>query len=152
MKNSIKEMIKYSSMVLFSTFLGISVANAATKWSAYTYAPSVKLPSAAHLEKMASEMSDSTGGELELQANLGGSLPIKVPDIGQAVADGVIQLGFDAYFQGFIPNGDHCRLHCRYIVWMSRGNSHSSFDMLFIDCIDRCSHLQLYFLTKHSHH
>ena len=105
MKNSIREMIKYSSMVLFGTFLGISVANAATKWSAYTYAPSVKLPSAAHLEKMASEMSDATGGELELQANLGGSLPIKVPDIGQAVADGVIQLGFDAYFQGFIPTG-----------------------------------------------
>ena len=82
-------------MVLFSTFLGISVANAATKWSAYTYAPSVKLPSAAHLEKMASEMSGATGGELELQANLGGSLPIKVPDIERYESWKTLQLNFD---------------------------------------------------------
>ena len=32
-------------------------------------------------------------------------MPIKVPDIGQAVSDGVIQLAGDAYFQGFIPSG-----------------------------------------------
>tara|TARA_B100000989_G_scaffold286644_1_gene255487 strand:+ start:8263 stop:9264 length:1002 start_codon:yes stop_codon:yes gene_type:complete len=105
MKITMSGIIKYSSLALASSFLVASSAYAATKWSAYTYAPSVKLPSGAHLEDMASKMSDATGGELELQANLGGSLPIKVPDIGQAVADGIIQLGFDAYFQGFIPTG-----------------------------------------------
>ena len=96
-----------SRLLLTTLFVvGTAVTNAnADKWSLYTYAPSLKLPSAAAMDKLAAEMSDKTNGEVEFQMNLGGSLPIKVPDIGQAVSDGVIQLAGDAYFQGFIPSG-----------------------------------------------
>lgn len=103
-----KRLTKYLcviSTVAFGIVSFASISNAQTKWSAYTYAPSMKLPSAAALDKLAAELKTATDGELNLQVNLGGSLPIKVPDIGQAVADGVIQLGSDAYFQGFIPTG-----------------------------------------------
>lgn len=96
-----------SKLLLTTLFvLGTAVTSAsADKWSLYTYAPSLKLPSAAAMDKLAAEMSDKTNGEVEFQMNLGGSLPINVPDIGQAVSDGVIQFAGDAYFQGFIPSG-----------------------------------------------
>ena len=51
----------------------------ADKWSLYTYAPSLKLPSAAAMDKLAAEMSDKTNGEVEFQMNLGGSLQLKCP-------------------------------------------------------------------------
>ena len=102
-----KKLTKYLSVIstlAFGMVSFASISNAETKWSAYTYAPSMKLPSAAALDKLAGELKTATNGELDLQVNLGGSLPIKVPDIGQG-GNGVIQLGSDAYFQGFIPTG-----------------------------------------------
>ena len=99
-EKEINKIFSVISTVAFGMVSFASISNAETKWSAYTYAPSMKLPSAAALDKLAGELKTATDGELNLQVNLGGSLPIKVPDIGQAVADGVIQLGFDAYFQG----------------------------------------------------
>ena len=77
-----KRLTKYLcviSTVAFGIVSFASISNAQTKWSAYTYAPSMKLPSAAALDKLAAELKTATDGELNLQVNLGGSLPIKFP-------------------------------------------------------------------------
>ena len=51
-RNSCEELTKYLcviSTVAFGIVSFASISNAQTKWSAYTYAPSMKLPSAAAL-------------------------------------------------------------------------------------------------------
>ena len=55
-----------SKFLLTTLFVvGTAVTNAnADKWSLYTYAPSLKLPSAAAMDKLAAEMSDKTNGEV----------------------------------------------------------------------------------------
>lgn len=86
------------------------LARAATELKAYTYLPTIARPGAAGLEEMAAKLSEATGGDLTVQVNLGGSLPIKGSDITQAVGDGVIDLAGNGFFHGSVPVGGVLRL------------------------------------------
>jgi TRAP-type C4-dicarboxylate transport system substrate-binding protein len=56
------------------------------------------------------EIEKQTGGDLSMHVHVGGSLPIKVENITQAVSDGVIPVADDGYFSGNIPIGGVLRL------------------------------------------
>lgn len=82
----------------------------AETWKTYTYTPNDKIAAGAGLKKIASRIEEETGGALELQIHLGGSLPISVTDMTQAVGDGVVQFGDDVFFLGHVDIGGILRL------------------------------------------
>jgi TRAP-type C4-dicarboxylate transport system substrate-binding protein len=59
---------------------------------------------------MIERIEKETNGELKIKFHLAGSLPISVTNITSAVADGVVQLGDDGFFQGNVPIGGLLRL------------------------------------------
>jgi TRAP-type C4-dicarboxylate transport system substrate-binding protein len=59
---------------------------------------------------MIERIEKETNGELKIKFHLAGSLPINVTNITSAVADGVVQLGDDGFFQGNVPIGGLLRL------------------------------------------
>ena len=85
-------------------------AKAGTSLKAYTYLPAINKPGAAGLDRLGKEVAEKTGGDLTVQLNLGGSLPIKGSDITQAVGDGVIDIAGNGFFHGSVPVGGILRL------------------------------------------
>lgn len=73
------------------------------QWQAYTYWGSPNVVSAKGFRKLVDEIEASSGGTLKIKFNLGGSLSIAAPNINAAVADDIVQIADDAYFQGAIP-------------------------------------------------
>lgn len=71
--------------------LGLTSAAQAAPWKCYTFIPVATDPTFLAHKALAEELSKASGGHIEMNCFLGGSLPIKSNTIVQAVADGVIQ-------------------------------------------------------------
>jgi TRAP-type transport system periplasmic protein len=82
-----------------------ATAVAAENWKAYTYLPNGKLAGALGHQRIIEAVEQASGGELKIQLNLAGSLPIAATDITQAVADNIVQFGDDGFFLGNITIG-----------------------------------------------
>jgi TRAP-type C4-dicarboxylate transport system substrate-binding protein len=78
-------------------------ARAATTWDAYVYNPVSTQIAVMGVQRLVDAMKQKTNGELLITMHLGGSLPINVTNITQAVSDGVVQLADDGFATGNIP-------------------------------------------------
>jgi TRAP-type C4-dicarboxylate transport system substrate-binding protein len=83
---------------------------AGTDWTYYTYVPAATLAGARGANRMIEEVEKATKGDLKIDYHIAGSLPINSTNITQAVADGIIQVGDDGFYQGNIPIGGILRL------------------------------------------
>ena len=83
---------------------------AATTWKAYTYNPVSTTSGAQGFKRIIDAIEKETNGELKIQMHLGGSLPIKVTDITQAVGDRVVEFADDGFFVGSVTIGGVIRL------------------------------------------
>src|SRR5579875_2522369 len=85
-------------------------AQAETDWSYYSYVPAATLAGARGAHRMIDEVEKATKGDLKIEHHLAGSLPISATNITQAVADGIVQIGDDGFYQGNVPIGGILRL------------------------------------------
>ena len=83
---------------------------AATTWKAYIYNSAITTTAAQGFQRICDAIAQETNGELKIQMHLGGSLPIKVTDITQAVGDRVVEMGADGFFLGAVTIGGVLRL------------------------------------------
>lgn len=88
----------------------LPAAAQAQTWTAYTYNPVATVPPAKSLYKLGEDMEKGSNGQLVIKTHLGGSLPIQVTNITQAVSDNVVQFADDGFFQGNVPIGGVMRL------------------------------------------
>ena len=98
-----------AAIVVAAGLLTATTSNAAD-WKAYTYTPSAKIAVGVGLQEIADQIEAETKGDVKIRIHLGGSLPIKVTDTTQAVADGIVQLADDVFFMGSVPIGGILRL------------------------------------------
>lgn len=99
-----------TSMVVLPVAINFRLARAARTFKAYTYLPSATLDGAAGMIRMFERIAQDTGGEVKVDMNLGGSLPIKGNNITQAVGQGIVQFGDDGFFAGAVPQAGALRL------------------------------------------
>jgi TRAP-type C4-dicarboxylate transport system substrate-binding protein len=85
-------------------------ARAATSWTLYTYVPAATLVPAIAYTQLTEQAEKLSNGDLQIRLHLSGSLPIQATNITQAVADGVVQMADDGFFQGNIPISGILRL------------------------------------------
>jgi TRAP-type transport system periplasmic protein len=85
-------------------------AHAAEQWRGYTYNAVATVTAVKGLNAMLDAINKETNGALTIRLNLGGTLPIAATNITQAVSDGVVQFGDDAFFVGSMPVGAIVRL------------------------------------------
>ncbi|HEX5455209.1 MAG TPA: TRAP transporter substrate-binding protein DctP [Stellaceae bacterium] len=90
--------------------VGPQPARAAAVWDMYVTNAVATTIAAKGEVAMIERIEKATNGELKIKFHLAGSLPINVTNITSAVADGVVQLGDDGFFQGNIPIGGLLRL------------------------------------------
>ena len=90
--------------------LGPASARADTAWTYYSYVPAATLAGAVGAHRIIDEVTELTKGDLKIEHHLAGSLPISATNITQAVADGIVQIGDDGFYQGNIPIGGILRL------------------------------------------
>jgi TRAP-type C4-dicarboxylate transport system substrate-binding protein len=110
---TIRPVGRRSTMLLAGSAALVPAVPAAAQvqtWTAYTYNPAATVPPAKALAKLCEDMEKATNGQLVIKSHLGGSLPIQVTNITQAVSDNVVQLGDDGFFQGNVPIGGVMRL------------------------------------------
>src|SRR5205807_64323 len=81
-----------------------------TDWDMYVTNAVATTISAQGEVAMLDRIEKETNGGLKIKFHLAGSLPINVTNITQAVADGIVQVGDDGFFQGNIPIGGLLRL------------------------------------------
>lgn len=89
---------------LAGAMIALSAA-AAENWRSYTYLPNAKLAGAEGQQRIIDAVEKAAGGELKIQFNLAGSLPIGATDITQAVADNIVQMADDGFFLGNVTIG-----------------------------------------------
>jgi TRAP-type C4-dicarboxylate transport system substrate-binding protein len=87
-----------------------ATASAETDWTGYTYLASNTSIGSQAMQDLADEFAAATGGEVKIQLNLAGALPIKAADITQSVGDGVFDIAADGFFLGTIEEGGVLRL------------------------------------------
>jgi len=97
-------------LVLVAATLHGRVAYGETVWDMYVTNAVATTITAKGEVAMIERIEKETGGELKIKFHLAGSLPINVTNITSAVADGVVQLGDDGFFQGNVPIGGLLRL------------------------------------------
>lgn len=93
-------------LVLSGTALVASLVPAqADTWKCYTYMPSPTHPAFVGLQNTAKALDKISGGKVNAQCSVGGSLPIKSDTIAQAVSDGVLNLASSGFDTGYVPVG-----------------------------------------------
>jgi len=90
--------------------LSMAPARAETVWDMYVTNAVATTITAKGEVAMIERIEKETNGDLKIKFHLAGSLPINVTNITSAVADGVVQVGDDGFFQGNIPIGGLLRL------------------------------------------
>jgi TRAP-type C4-dicarboxylate transport system substrate-binding protein len=85
-------------------------AHSETVWDMYVTNAVATTITAKGEVAMIERIEKETDGELKIKFHLAGSLPINVTNITSAVADGVVQIGDDGFFQGNVPIGGLLRL------------------------------------------
>lgn len=101
---------RHAAMAVAVAGMLLSTTVQGADWKAYTYTPSAKIVVGIGLQEIADQIEAETKGDVKIRIHLGGSLPIKVTDTTQAVADGVVQLADDVFFIGSVPIGGILRL------------------------------------------
>ncbi len=76
---------------------------AQTLWKGYTFFSATNHPDYQHLEKMANEFARLSGGKISTKVSVGGSLPIPVTAVTQAVGEGTLTFAHDGFFTGNLP-------------------------------------------------
>ena len=97
-------------LVVVAATLHGRVAYGETVWDMYVTNAVATTITAKGEVAMIERIEKETDGELKIKFHLAGSLPINVTNITSAVADGVVQLGDDGFFQGNVPIGGLLRL------------------------------------------
>lgn len=90
--------------------LAFRIAGAAQTFKAYTYLPSATNEGVIGMTQMFARLAKETQGEVNVELNLGGSLPIKGNNITQAVGQSIVQFGDDGFFAGAVPQAGALRL------------------------------------------
>jgi TRAP-type transport system periplasmic protein len=98
-----------AAMLLASVPLAAPAA-AQTTWNMYITFPVATAPNVMGLKRILAGIEKESKGALKVNLHLGGSLPIKGNNITQAVADDIVQMGDDAFFQGNVPIAGLLRL------------------------------------------
>lgn len=104
---------RWHRRILFAVSCGFAALVPATaalaqtpryEWKCYTYIPAATAPEYKSLLEMTEELKRETGGALQLNCNVGGSIPIKTATMTQAVSDDVIQFGMadSGAYSGFV--------------------------------------------------
>ena len=92
---------------LFAAVVGTggqgSAAVAADAWQAYTFWGTPTVAGSKGFRKIVDDIDQVSGGEIKSKFNLGGTLGINATNIGSAVADDIVQIADDAFYQGSIP-------------------------------------------------
>lgn len=83
--------------------LAAAPAAAADLWQAYTYWGSPTVVASKGFRKTVEDIEQASGGALKVKFNLGGTLSIAATNIASAVADDIIQVADDAFYQGTVP-------------------------------------------------
>jgi TRAP-type C4-dicarboxylate transport system substrate-binding protein len=91
-----------------NAFVGVILALApgaafADSWDAYVTFPVANVPNVQGVAAIIKDVSAASGGSLSVRLHLGGSMPINVTNITQAVSQNIIQMGDDAFFEGNVP-------------------------------------------------
>jgi TRAP-type C4-dicarboxylate transport system substrate-binding protein len=81
-----------------------------TTWNLYNTFPVATAPNVMGVQKILDTIQQQTNGALKINMHLAGSLPIKAETMTQAVADNIVQMGDDAFFQGNVPVAGLLRL------------------------------------------
>jgi len=84
-------------------------AHAAT-WKGYTYINTTQQPAWKAIDELSHKIEEISGGKITIKNSLGGSLPIRVNEITQAVGDGILQFADDMSYVGNIPMSGVIRL------------------------------------------
>lgn len=95
---------------LLALSIMMPAARAETVWDMYVTNAVATTITAKGEVAMIERIEKETNGELKIKFHLAGSLPINVTNITSAVADGIVQVGDDGFFQGNIPIGGLLRL------------------------------------------
>ena len=80
-------------------------AAAQSVWKGFTFMSASNHPDYKHLEKLAKEFTELSGGQVQTKTNVGGSLPIPTTAITQAVGEGTLTFAHDGYYTGNVPIG-----------------------------------------------
>lgn len=99
-----------AGLVVLAMFGAGGACAAETVWDMYVNQAVATTISAQGEMAMIERIEKETNGELKIKYHLAGSLPINVTTTTQAVADGVVQIADDGFFQGNIPIGGLLRL------------------------------------------
>lgn len=83
---------------------------AAETWSLYTHQSAPQFSTSVGAKNFVDAVSKATGGALDIQLHLAGTLQIAPTDITQAVSDNIVQMGDDMFFAGNVPIGGLLRL------------------------------------------
>ena len=89
--------------------LSMTPASADT-WMGYSYIPHTNIAPGAGFVRIAERLNAETDGAITAVPRLGGELPIKGPNIVQAVSDNIVQWGLTGFFAGDVPLASITRL------------------------------------------
>lgn len=96
-----------ATALAFAAITGLAHAQS---WKMYSYHPNANLPAGQGLVRITERVANETNGSIKIDNHWGGSLPIKVTDITQAVGDGAITIAADGFFAGHAPIASMLRL------------------------------------------
>lgn len=107
MRRTIHSCTRSLKAALVAAMLGTSVqgaaVHAAEAWQAYTFWGTPTVVGSKGFRKIIDDIEQVSGGEIKVKFNLGGTLGINATNIGSAVADDIVQIADDAFYQGSIP-------------------------------------------------
>ena len=95
--------VLFAAVTLAAFDLSSVPARAADNWQAYTYWGTPTVVASRNFRKLTEEIEQTSGGELKVKFNLGGTLSINAININAAVSDDIVQIADDAYYHGTIP-------------------------------------------------
>src|SRR3546814_6349272 len=91
---------RIAGILIASAGIVVSTLAWGRTWTAYTYIPSDTMATAQSFQKILSAIETATDKEVAFRLRLGGSLPIQVRNITQAVGNGTIMFADAGFFLG----------------------------------------------------
>jgi TRAP-type C4-dicarboxylate transport system substrate-binding protein len=93
-----------ASAALTAAALAVPLAATAEEWRGYSYTAAGQ-PAFQGLERISKAVTEATAGRVNFRFNPGGSMPIQVAAITQAVGDGMIAAAGDGFYTSSVPVG-----------------------------------------------
>src|SRR3546814_4430935 len=101
---------RIAGILIASAGIVVSTRAWGRTWTSYTYIPSDTMATAQSFQKILSAIETATDKEVAFRLRLGGSLPIQVSNITQAVGNGTIMFADDGFFLGNVKIAGILRL------------------------------------------